>query len=293
MSEEKNEGLEVVGYQYSRTTESGRNVRLIRITKKRSEGWAIERLCLHSEALAALATRDARIAELEDALHTAHNRVARYADERDQLRAELDRSRVCLSRVDAENSALNAELAANRERGVAAIEGWTLMPSGSKSMRISCGGVGISFNDDEPDRRIVWLVDFLRALYAAPAPAVVMPERMTVEVAEVVAWMNDEDSEDIEYDSIPLMTVAQHNRIVSDLVPAVVMPERMTIEIARAISRTESVNRAGAEYACSWYNRALDKVARLNPVQGTEPIKSLSEICAEIEAAHQAAEVKL
>jgi hypothetical protein len=125
--------------------------------------------------------------------------------ERDQLRAELDRSRACLSRVDAENSALNAELAANRERGVAAIEGWTLMPSGSKSMRISYGGVGISFNDDEPDRRIVWLVDFLRALYAAPAPAVVMPDddelmQMAFEIGEPCEdatgyWFSMEDWE--------------------------------------------------------------------------------------------------
>jgi hypothetical protein len=44
---------------------------------------------INSEALAGYAARDARIAALEDGLHTAHNRVARYADEREQLRAEL------------------------------------------------------------------------------------------------------------------------------------------------------------------------------------------------------------
>jgi hypothetical protein len=50
-------------------------------------------------------------------------------------------------------------------------DGWTVGPSGSKTMCISYCGVGMSFNEDEPDRRIVWLVDFLRAIHAAsPAP---------------------------------------------------------------------------------------------------------------------------
>jgi hypothetical protein len=83
-----------------------------------------------------------------------------------------------LVRLESEIVKLRAELAALRERGVEVPEGWTLMPNGSKSMRISHCGVGVSFNEDEPDRRIMWLVDFLRALYAAPVakPQMVMPD---------------------------------------------------------------------------------------------------------------------
>jgi chromosome segregation ATPase len=104
-------------------------------------------VCLHSEALAGYAARDARIDELEDELSDIDfARRVSLQNENDmaetlkQLRAELDsmlgqrnkvaenlrferelhkdtldeldRSRACLSRVDAENSALNAELAA-------------------------------------------------------------------------------------------------------------------------------------------------------------------------------------
>jgi hypothetical protein len=168
--------------------------------------WALARVVWS----AALATRDARIAELEDGLHAAHNRVARYADEREQLRAELaglksetadlesdleqitdhnielqselERSRACLSRVDAENSALNAKLAALRQQ----------VPYGYFQMVSMCNKnipelveSSITFRDDP---------GVFPLYYAVPAPAVVMPDiNVTAEgVRFGKAWFSHE-----------------------------------------------------------------------------------------------------
>ncbi len=59
---------------------------------------------------------------------------------------------------------------------------------------------------------------------------------------------------------LPYRAWAARARIVAALqARAVVMPERMA-----AIPTVKGADLTAAQYACDWYNRALDEVARLN-----------------------------
>jgi hypothetical protein len=164
-------------------------------------GVPVDAISSHSEALSGYAVRDARIAELEDELEgnlvaggkrvkelrlqvitlevsytNAKHHIAglerKFKSAREtesgtmnQLRAELDRSRAFLSRVDAENSMLGAELAELKAAPPVRIATKISIPTEAMAQEL----------------QLHYLKGYkaAEAKYTAQATAVVMPERRT------------------------------------------------------------------------------------------------------------------
>jgi hypothetical protein len=278
---------------------------------------------INSEALAGYAARDARIAELEAVVNqrncelTSANRVmcamvldivavgealsipaeyqdggtAEFVEVINQLRAELAALREQVPvQVD--------YVAVMRDDGDGGIEPEWLMEGGTEElmdgMYLCCIDSGALLFEEGSGQ-----------LYAAPAPAVVTSPHFCggtmsknphpdAGVPEHVCTVGT------VYECIPCLVKSRHDWSVRandfesrlrDLLaaPAVVMPDKQAV-LSKAVGLASRI--PGANDWCVAEFVYEEIAARLNPVQGAEPIKSLSEICAEIEAAHQAAEVQ-
>jgi hypothetical protein len=116
------------------------------------KGWSdFEEMCLHSEALAAIAVRDARIAELEE--------------QRDRFMASIERKHKLMNEDAAEIDLLRAELAALREQ---VPEGYKLLPVDPTPEMIMAGiNTDLSETTEEADdyRNV-----YAAMIAAAPAP---------------------------------------------------------------------------------------------------------------------------
>lgn len=165
MSEVKNEGLEVVAIVHPKS-----------IYARKVMDSGVE-LCRHSEALSALAVRDARIAELHADVSGHRERAGVDADDLRMLRAELAASREQVPVVsDYCRSMLRAVLKDIRDE-------------------IPRGGLPQSWNDIAEA-----ISETLRhPIYATPAPAVVMPERKPAGIRYPCRMWDGPDAESPEF----------------------------------------------------------------------------------------------
>lgn len=97
----------------------------------------------------------------------------------------------------------------------------------------------------------------------SPAGGVVLPKRMTEEEIHAI---------DMDCTMQIDFALGIEGHVRSEFIrlnpnPAgsgVVLPERMTVEMASHVTTSQSTALDAAQYACDWYNRGLDEVARLN-----------------------------